>query len=55
MIFYNLFSAYHTLTVIKSRRMRLKKHAARMRKIRNARSIFVAKCEGKITCEKPRR
>jgi len=55
MIFYNLCSSYHRLTVIKSRRMRLKKHVSHMRKIRNARHIFVAKYEGKTTPEKPRR
>ena len=55
MIFNNLCFSYHTLTVMKSRRMRLKKNVAGMRKIRNAGHIFVTKYEGKITSEKPGR
>jgi hypothetical protein len=55
MAFHNLFSEYRKLRVIKSRRMRLNKHVALMRKVRSARHIFVAKCEGKITREKPKR
>jgi hypothetical protein len=52
---HNLYSSPSIIRIIKSRRMRLAGHVARMGKKRNAYRILVGKPEEKRPLERPRR
>jgi hypothetical protein len=52
---YNLYCSPSIIRMIKSRRMRLAGHVARMREKRNAYRILVGKSEGKRPLGRPRR
>jgi hypothetical protein len=51
----NYITKRNVISAIKSRRMKLDGHVARMREMRNAYIILVGKPEGKRPLEKPRR
>jgi hypothetical protein len=51
----DLFSSPSIIRIIKSRRMRLAGHLARMGEKRNAYRLFVGKVEGKRPLGRPRR
>jgi hypothetical protein len=52
---HDLYSSLSIITIIKSRRMRLERHVARMGKKRNAYRLLVGKPEGKRPLGRPRR
>jgi hypothetical protein len=52
---HNFYSSPNIIRMIKSRRMRLAEHVARMREKRNAYGILVRKPEGKRPLGRPRR
>jgi hypothetical protein len=54
-LLHNLYSSPSIIRIIKSRRMRLAGHVARMRAKRNAYSILVKNPEGKRPLGRPRR
>jgi hypothetical protein len=54
-VLYNLYSYSHIIRHIKSKRMRLGGHVARMGEEREAYKVLVGKPEGKRPLERPRR
>jgi hypothetical protein len=52
---HNLYTSPYIIRVMKSRRMRWVRHAARIGELRNAYSILVGKPEGKRALGRPRR